>query len=242
MAKGGSQQSSSTSSSQPWSGQQPGLLRIYNEAENLYDQNIPQPYTGQRVSPFSQAQTQAQQGVQGFASNVPGLESAQSYIGDVLSGGGYSDAQWNNVKSRVLPAVQGGFEASGRFGGGLSQDASIRALTEAYSPVAQSNVNTALGMVPQLAQTQLGIYDALNRSGAEQQAQEQAMINAGIAQYEEQQQAPWARLGLYANALGTGGTYPSTSTTTTQPGPSTLNQLLGAGLGIGGLVSPFFWG
>lgn len=242
MSGGGKQQTSSTSSSSPWSGQQPYLSDIYSKAQSLYGQNIPTPYTGQRVAGTTPYQSQAQQGIADFATNMPGISQAQSYVGDVLGGGGYSDSLWENVKSRVLPAATAGFEASGRYGSGLHADTTARALTEAYAPTAANQVNTALGMVPQLSQSQLSAYGALSGAGAEQQAQQQAMINANIAQYQEGQEAPWARLGLYANALGTGGSYPSTSTTTTQPGASTLSQILGAGLGIGGLVSPFFWG
>jgi hypothetical protein len=97
--------------------------------------------------------------------------------------------------------------------------------------------NQAAGTLGTLGQQQLaaqtGILGLQNQIGAQQQAQEQQVINQAIQNYAQAQQAPMERLQQF-NALLRGYALPGTTTAQYQAQPTLSNQLVGLGTaGIG---------
>lgn len=78
---------------------------------------------------------------------------------------------------------------------------------------------------------------ALENVGQSQQGQSQANLNALYNAFQQQQQYPWQVIGNLSNVIQGLPVNQSTSgtTTTTAPGPSTLGQVAGIGLGVAGL-------
>jgi hypothetical protein len=93
-----------------------------------------------------------------------------------------------------------------------------------------SNIGTA-----QLG-AQTGILGFQNQIGGQQQAQEQQLINQGIQNFAQAQEAPMQALNQY-NALIRGYALPGTTTTQYQAAPSTVSQLAGLGMAGYGLSS-----
>jgi hypothetical protein len=97
--------------------------------------------------------------------------------------------------------------------------------------------NQAAGQLGQLGTQQLaaqtGILGLQNQLGAQQQAQEQQVINQAIQNYAQAQQAPMERMQQF-NALLRGYALPGTTTAQYQAQPTLSNQLVGLGTaGIG---------
>jgi hypothetical protein len=97
--------------------------------------------------------------------------------------------------------------------------------------------NQAAGTLGTLGQQQLaaqtGILGLQNQIGAQQQAQEQQVINQAIQNYAQAQQAPMERMQQF-NALLRGYALPGTTTAQYQAQPTLSNQLVGLGTaGIG---------
>ena len=70
--KGGpSGNTTSTQSAAPWGPQQPYLSSIFSNAQNLYQNNTPQYYPGQTVSPLTGDQLGALSGIENTVSNDP---------------------------------------------------------------------------------------------------------------------------------------------------------------------------
>jgi hypothetical protein len=82
---------------------------------------------------------------------------------------------------------------------------------------------------------QTGILGLQNQMGAQQQAQQQNIINQGISNYANAQQYPMQQLNAY-NALLRGYAIPGQTATSYQAAPSAVSQLAGLGTaGIGAL-------
>ena len=79
---------------------------------------------------------------------------------------------------------------------------------------------------------------ALDAVGQQNQGQNQANLDAGYQEYLRQQNYPWQTIGNMSNVIQGLPVNQSSNTTTTgsQPGPSTLSQLGGIGLGVAGLA------
>ena len=91
----------------------------------------------------------------------------------------------------------------------------------------------ALGESAQAAQTRdVGI---LSQLGGQEQAQQQAEIDAQRATNLERQFEPYQRIGFMSDIFRGVPSTTSTLTSTTSPSPSILSQLGGLGLGIAGL-------
>jgi hypothetical protein len=139
-----------------------------------------------------------------------GFNRAKNYWTGALQGGP-NDALYRNVESKVMPSVASMFSNAGRYGSGLHADTATRALTEAYSPYAQQQMNAAAGALPQLeganAQSLLGI------GGMPQEA-----------------------LNQYLTGITGAGNYAATTSKTPYYQPSPFTSLLGAGLGAAGSI------
>ena len=105
--------------------------------------------------------------------------------------------------------------------------------------------NQAAGTLGQLGSSQLaaqqGILGTQNAMGAQQQTQQQNMINQAIQNYATAQQYPMMQLGNISNLLH-GLPMQSTTTQTYQAAPSVLSQIGGLGataLGAAGAAGAF---
>lgn len=247
MPSGGSQKTETKT--EPWSGQQPYLADVYSKAQGLYNQGKPGVYYGTRVAPFRGDQLAAQQGVRDFASPTGGGGQAMSYMSDVI-GGKYLDqgnphfsAMADRIAQSVIPNAQSAFETSGRFGGGYNSEAIGKTLSDQIGNLAYQDYGAERGYQQQAATAAPGvaqqILGMLGQSGQVQQNQTQREVQAAWDKFNDQQNLPWTQLGQYANAIGTGGSYPTQ--TTTAPGPGTAEQIIAALTGGVSLAGGLGW-
>lgn len=92
------------------------------------------------------------------------------------------------------------------------------------------------GQLSQLKQD-LGLRgaEALSGVGAKQQQRTQAGLDLAYKDFLEQRDWPAKQLSLYSQLLSGTPVSPSTTTTTTEPAPDFLSQLVGIGLGGAGI-------
>ena len=229
----------STQTTQPWGPSQPFLQDIMSQAQKNYGsgQGI-QAYSGPRVAAESANTQLARSGIRERALNGnPLLDQAQSSVQGLLAGTD-NGALVDNVAATVLPRVAASFGGMGRTGSGLHQDTATRAFTQAYAPFAQADQDRMLraaSMAPALAQADYTDLNMLNRIGAQESQYNQGLIDEDMARYYENQNAPYEALKRYNSIVqghaGLGGT-----TTSRKPGRSPFQTMLGAGLGIAGLL------
>lgn len=77
--------------------------------------------------------------------------------------------------------------------------------------------------------------EALSGVGSKIQQREQAGLDLAYKDFAAQRDYPAQQLSLYSQLLSGTPVTPSTSTTTTEPAPSFLSQLLGLGVGAAGI-------
>jgi hypothetical protein len=108
----------------------------------------------------------------------------------------------------------------------------LGAAQQGYGLANQAGTNLANIGSQQLG-AQQGILGLQNQIGAQQQAQEQQIINQAIQNYANQQQAPMQAYNTY-NALLRGYAVPGMTTTQYQAAPSMTSQLAGLGTAAAG--------
>lgn len=250
-SSGGSDKTTTRSVSEPWSEQTPYLKYGLGEATRLYNQNPPpQYYPGSTVAPFSAEQNQAfGLGAQRALGGNQSMKMAEGFGRDVMGGkylnsDPYSDAVFQNIQSKVMPAVNSNFMDSGRYGSGLHADTMTRALTESYAPYASQNYQTGLdrmgqaaSMAPMFAANDYTDLAALESIGQQKQQLGQQELNDATARWDYYNQLPYNMLGQYLNNIGGnyGGTVVGTTKTPSQQ-PSMFQQIAGGGLGLLGTI------
>lgn len=254
---GGTQTTQTVQKADPWSGQQPHLRRVMDEAERLYGDAPLSFFPGQTFAPFSPETELALMGQTSRAiTGSPVTESAKRELQSTL-GGEYLDAgnphfdrMANRITAKVLPQIDARFAVGGGLGSGLHGRAVGEGLGDALGALAYQNYGDERqrmmqGMLfaPQMANQDYFDIAKLGEVGGALEDQAQRGINEAIARHEFGQQAPWQQLGLY-NALVQGNYGGTTSATSTSQAPrGSIGQgmlgggLAGAGLGyqIGGL-------
>ena len=232
MSSGGSSQKtgSQVTTNTPPSYLLPGLTQGANAATALWNsggfQQANTPYGGPTVANTSPSTAASWTGVNNFANNGNAATNAgQSYITGIL-GGDTSGIQplINNTRN----AVNATYEGAGRYGSG-SHD---QAVANGVGTVIANQMTQAAGLAPQYAQTQLAGLQAQNAAGSQQQAQQQAQMDAAQnLYYQNANQAPNA-IAQYLNLLNGMNTGGTASTATYGGGSSAL----GTGLGLGASV------
>jgi hypothetical protein len=203
-----SQQSSSTTQTS-----MPGWIKDkqnyqLGQAIDLYKTSAPQYVPWSTVAPQNQYQTQAM---------------------DLASQGaaGKLDPVFENVRSKVMPAIDSAYSRGGRrpTGAGGYGAAAADALTNAYAPVAQQQYNTD--------------YGRLYQAGQDQNQYQQAQIQDATNRFNYYQNLPWDQLGRLQQGLSlssTGG-YGNT----TQPYyQNPYLQGAGAGAQLLGALAQFY--
>lgn len=126
------QTTTQSTSSSPWSAQQPYLKEIFSEAQNQYQSDTPQYFPGQTVAPFSPETEQAQAAIYNrattgsplmLAGNQSMLDTIQGRYLDPSTNPGLQGAieaaispirsEYQNV---VAPGIDSAFVQSGRYG------------------------------------------------------------------------------------------------------------------------------
>jgi hypothetical protein len=146
----------------------------------------------------------------GTAQGMQGAQSAMQGAGVGLSG----------VDRQLAGTAQGMQGAQTGLQGVTGQQAGYGLANQAAGQLGQ------LGTQQLAAQT--GILGLQNQIGAQQQAQEQQIINQAIQNYAQAQEAPMTAFNQY-NALLRGYAVPGQTTTQYQAQPTIANQLAGYG-------------
>lgn len=224
-----------TTTSAPWAPTQPHLKNILASGEDLYNAN-PNPgfFPGQTFAE-SDFRNQAAQGIADTATAPGGLISnAQQSVGNILNPN--MDAIGDAVRAQVIPQVTSQFQAAGRQGSALEQEAIGTGVARALAPYAlqgQAQQLQAASMAPGLATAG---YDQLNRAGVLSEDLQQRGINEDIARFDHTQNAPWQQLGRYSDLVRGQASLGGTNTATkTEAQASPFQTALGLGLGVGGL-------
>ena len=167
-------------------------------------------------------------GMQGAQSGLAGLQAANQLYGTGISGAGMG-----------LQGVQG--QLAGTAQGMQGAQAGLQGVSGAQAGLGMAN--QAAGTLGTLGTQQLGaqsdILNMQNTIGAQQQTQNQNIINQAIQNYSNAQQYPYQMLTQY-NALLRGYALPGQTATQYQAAPSIASQLGGLGLqgaGIYGLAN-----
>lgn len=241
---GSTKTATSTSETEPWSEQIPFLKYGMDEAARLYQQEGPQFYPGSTVAPFSAEQNQAfGLGTDRALSGNATMGAAEGFAQDTLSGkylnsNPYDDAVFQNIQSKVMPAVNSQFMNSGRTGSNLHGDTMTRALTESYAPYASQQYNMGLdrmgqaaSMAPVFAANDYQDLAALEAIGMQKQGLGQRELDDAVKRYSYYQDLPYNKLGQFLNNIG--GNYGGTVTSQTPYyQPSMFGQIAGAGMGL----------
>ena len=199
-----SQQSSSTSETKSL----PYGVQYWNEAQKdaqrLYKTGAPQYVPWSTVAPLNQYQTQAM---------------------DLASQGaaGKLDPVFENVRSKVMPAIDTAYARGGRTptGAGSYGAVAADALTNAYAPIAQQQYNTD--------------YGRLYQAGQDYNQYQQAQVQDATNRFNYYQNLPWDQLARYQQGLNVSGGGVGAQSTT-QPyyqnpylqGAGALAQIFGA--------------
>lgn len=243
MTGGGSQkQQSQTTTSAPWSAQQPYLMDLFSEAQNLKNKSDLSYYSGKLTADPSQATTNAENMIsQRATSGSPLNTQAQGLLSNTLAGNylnnnPYLDATFNQAAKNVTANVNSSFGGAGRYGSGLNQTALATGLSSLANDIyggnyqaERSRQNAAMQLAPTLANQDYYDLAQLQTVGSNQDTRSQDAINAEIQRYNYNQEAPWQELALYQGLIN--GNYGGTSTTS-----SPIYRNKGAGI-LGGAAS-----
>ena len=138
-------QSTSTSTTTPWSEQQPYLKTLFSEADRLRQQGGPQYYPGQTLADVPwQTQSAIDLASQRALNGNPLDSQAQGVASDTLSGkymspdsNPYLQSAFDSVRAQVQPQIQSQFAGAGRSGSGLANRALGEGLGSAFHRAAE---------------------------------------------------------------------------------------------------------
>jgi hypothetical protein len=232
MAGGGQQQSAPSQTttvqkSDPWEGQQPSLMRAITEANWEFNKPAAQYYPGQTVVPFSPETNMALDMQTARALNGSPLQSAandqltSTLNGDYLYGGqGFNEAI-DAATRKILPAVNGTFEAAGRGRSGLADVAKTQAISDAFANQysnERTNQQRAMMFAPQVAAMDYQDISKLAEVGTQKESLEQEKVSDAVNRYNYNATANQRRIADFMSLIN--GNYGGTSTSSsnaTQP-------------------------
>lgn len=194
-----SEQKTQTQTTTPYKGQIPYLDQQWKAAKKLYEGGGQEYFPYSTVAPINQLQ-------------------AQSYELASQGAAGKMDPVFENVRSKVMPAIDAAYSRGGRrpTGAGGYGGVAADALTNAYAPFALQQYNTD--------------FDRLYQSGKDVQAHQQAQVGDATNRWNFYQNQPWDQLARFQNATQLGGGYGTTST------PYYYNPFLQGASGVTGIL------
>jgi hypothetical protein len=260
---GGSQTTTQVQKADPWSEQQPYLIKGFQNAQNLFlDQPPPSYYPNSTVSPYSpETNTATQLRTLRALQGSPVQTAANNQVTDTLNGsylyGGQGFNQAFDAASRkIMPMVNSQFEAGGRSNSGLADVAKTQALGDAFAGqygAERDNQMKSLAFAPAIASQDYADIDQLQNAGAQQGGYQQNTLNDLVNRYNYGQNITQDQLKQYMQLIqgNYGGT---TNTSSSQPlyqnqgasmlggalGGASLASTLGASTAGAGLAGP--WG
>lgn len=165
------------------------------------------------------------QAMAGQQAGLQGLQAANQFYGTGIQGAGMG---LQGVQQQLAGTAQGMQGAGVGLQGVSGAQAGYGLANQAASNLA--NIGT------QQLGAQTGILSLQNQIGAQQQGQEQQIINQAINNYAQAQQAPMERMQQF-NALLRGYALPGTTATQYQAPASPLSQAAGAALTTASLAN-----
>ena len=280
---GGSKKTTTVQKSEPPAWQVPYIERALSEAERLYDTGGPEVYRGPRVARRSPLELvgrrEVAQGVVPRQRQAAGIAAsgalAQLAAVDPQNNPFFQSALESSIRpvfdqmvERVLPNIRGGAIASGQYGGsrqklaeGLATRGAVRAALDTTAQMGnqayQFGINAAgraAQLAPLISATAAMPAETLYRAGVQDRAYEQALINARMQRFLEEQARPYNNLQYFAGLVG----QPIGGTTTAEiqgpkrnpwlgaiggglTGASLGSMIPGFGAGAGTLLGPAGW-
>ena len=237
----------SNSDTAPWLAQQPYLTYGYQQAQNAYQLAMNANASLPTAVQPSAATMAAQRGITKLATSPqPVVTGAQSVLANTLNGNymaagnPYLQQMIQHVSQAVLPNVQGGFEAAGRFNSGAQSAASASAIANAASNLAYQQYDSERSLQNQAISqavpiTQLGYYnlEQLANVGASQDAASYAALAAARQQALNPLEFASQYMNLVNKSMGSSTTSQSNGMTnslsygnsTTTQDPSMLSDI-----------------
>jgi len=269
-AKTTTQKSTSQSQSGPGAKIEPYWDQLLSGAANIFQQNVNQPFEGELYAGPTAAQKQAvdmmktgapalAQGagtVRGLADRIAGGEFLDVANNPYFKGaaGAISDNVTRSLNRDWLPATTDQAIAQGAYGGSgtdrtnqeLVGEASKR-VAEAQAGLASNYFNTGAGLTGQIP----SLYNQANQmlqmpaqqiglAGTQEQAWNQAALDAALKKYQMEGQDPLQQYAQFANLLNASGYKQGTSSgtqETTTPAPDMATMILQGALGVAGLAT-----
>lgn len=251
----GASSTPSTTSTAPWSGQQPYLTGngttpgVLPSAAALYSNpaDYPQYYPNNTYAPLTGTQQTLIGGIENYGAGGgnSALNSANSALTNQLNPNqlnpfaapGFQNVI-NQTLAQVLPQTSASFISGGRADSGLAQAAQTSAATNAIGSLANNNYlaeqqnQLKAGLeAPIVDQQQMGDLTTALGAAGQDQANAQNQINANVAQWNYNQALPFNMLGQYQNFVG--GTGYGGMTTTPMYSNNLANTLSGITGGLG---------
>jgi hypothetical protein len=239
MSNRSRQTTTSTAQTTPFGAATGGINAGLNAATNyINNPNSSQAYGGPRVADLSGL---TQQGVNNLGNNQ-GYGQATDYYQGVLNGNflnaenPYLQNVQRSVTDRVMPGINATFGRAGMTGSTIHQNQLATGLGNAMAPLLFQNYENERNRQAQAANLLPTLYGQQARdqltAGSVLDQQNQNLINADMAAFEENRTAPIRAvneaLPMLMQAGSTFGT--RTGTETREASPSMFNSLMGAGM------------
>lgn len=179
LFKGGSvpKNTTQTTKSEPWSGQQPYLQQIFAQAQQLYNNDRPQYYPGQQVASQTADTLAGQQAFRDAASGIGDMNQLAGQAAAFNLTDGRDPANNPYLQSAIQAAIRPAQQALTDTGGALSNIRSSAMASGAYG-------GTRQGIAEGLAQARFGqsaLDTAASMSNAAYQSgQQQATTTLGL--------------------------------------------------------------
>ena len=240
-----SSSNSSTNTNTPF--QQPYFANALGQAQNLYEQGLPQYYQGQTVAGFTPAQLESMnrssnymtggqydqlqgntfnalnQGLSGNLDTRGFDQMSQMYQNNAMDTA--NDMMGQLRSSQVMMGQPGGSSRGDLLNNQVIQDANkqysnnMAGLYNNAYQTAQNNRMQSMGMANSLMANPMEMNKAMyNQVGLPQQKLNQATMNDAKARYDYAAMAPWQNLNQYMNMLQ--GNMGGTSTSSSSGGGS----------------------
>lgn len=226
---GGSDTTTTVQKADPWSGQQPYLTGLYQQAAGLPQQ---QPYPFPEYVPPSPATLQAQQAQTNRAlqgNPLLGAAQQQNYqttTGEYLHGGQGFNQALGAAQRQIIPGISSAFEQSGRYGSGLHQESLARGMGDAFAGLydrERGRQQAATLAAPGLAQADYADIERLGAVGQQQEGYAGNALDAAIRRWQFQQQAPYqqaqAQSGIIQGGFPGGQSVGESSRPSNSPSP-----------------------
>jgi len=211
--------------SEPWKPAQPYLTDVMQAAQGAYNNTGASGIGAGTNAALTQIEQMAGQG-------TPGVDAANQYNTAVLGGqylnegNPYLDRIWSDQADQITNRTKSLFSGMGRYGSEPMQNELAQSLGSLHSQLyggayeaERGRMTGAASLAPQLDQARYTAPQQMLMAGA---YRDQAPMDA----------VSWYNSIINPNA-GLGGT---ANSSTTEPGPTFLQMLLGGLSGIGGLI------